>query len=227
MTGTPVAPSGGPVLPEPLRPFAGAAVELVRISQLVPMIVAWGLAALVVFMALLAVDDEAVLAAVERLWTAGAAAGGGGAVGAWVADFLAQRAAWDPETGHFDPAGLILGVWTLATLALFLPALLWERLRGPRPRPPLGRRLRRLGLACAVLWIGLSALRFVRPEAFSDGIVGWLVAFGLLAIGVFLASAWSLAVSTALGGLRDRLEGEPAPVLRSDGAGQSPEGEGS
>ena len=203
-------------LPEPFRPLAAAGVELVRISQLVPMIVAWGLAALVVLMALLAVDDEAVLAVVERLWIAGEAAGGGGAAGAWIADFLANRAAWEPDTGHFDPAGLVLGVWTLVALALFLPALLWNRLRPPRPRPPIGLRLRRLGIACAVLWLGLCALRFVRPEAFSGGALGWILAFALLALGVFLASAWSLGVSAALGGLRDRLDGEPDPVaLRS------------
>lgn len=227
MTGPSGRPAGGPVLPEPLRPLAAAGVELLRVSQLVPMIVAWGLAAFVVLMALLAVDDEAVLAAVERLWVAGEAAGGGGAVGAWVADFLANRAAWEPETGHFDPAGLILGVWTLVTLALFLPSLLWNRLRGSAPRPPFALGLRRLGFACGVLWLGLSALRFLRPDAFSGGVVGWILAFGLLAVGVFLASAWSLAVSTALGGLRDRLDGEPGRVLRSDSAGQAPEGEGS
>lgn len=217
MTGLPGSPSGGPVLPQPVRPLAAAGIELVRVSQLVPGIVAWGLAAFVVLMAVLAVDDEAVLAAVERLWGAGEASGGGGAVGAWVADYLANRAAWDPETGHFDPAGLILGVWSLATLALFLPALLWNRLRGPGPRrPPLGVRLQRLGLACGALWIGLSALRFLRPHAFSGGASGWLLAFALLALGVFLASAWSLAVSTVLGGLRDRLDGEPDSELRSE-----------
>jgi hypothetical protein len=181
-------------------------VELLRISQLVPMIVAWGLSAFVVLMALLAVDDEAVLSAVERVYRAGEAAGGGGVFGDWIGGFIANQAAFDPETGTFDPSGLILGLWAVLTTVLWLPALVLSRFRGPRPVAPLGPRLRRVALACGTLWLALIALRLFRPEAFSGGPVVWILAFGLLALGTFLASAWSLALSSVLGSLRDRIE---------------------
>lgn len=124
MTGARRAPSDGPALPEPFRPLAAATRELVRVSQLDAMIVARGLAVFVVLMALRAVEDEAVLATVERLSIAGEAAGGGGAA-------------------------------------------------------------------------------------------GWILAFALLALAVLVAGSGSLAVSSALAGLRDRLQGVPAPEVRA------------
>jgi len=185
------------------RAAARLAVDYLKWTQLVPMIVAWAFLLLVVALLALVNFQEQSFTVVEAL------------VVAW------DRLPWLPRldgavvkgadgTLLLDDQGFrstVLGVWGGVATVLFLLSQLWALVSGPRPPARFAGRLAVLAGALAAAWCALLAIYLFGSETFHGGLWQWLLLFtgGCLAVGV--VSLYSLGIAQVLELVSDGLRG--------------------
>lgn len=191
------------VSPPPLlRILAGLALDYLRWTQLVPMVLAWAFLLLMVGAMLLVSFQQPSFELVdggvrlyERLAGPPEPADGGGPDD----DASAPARAADSGAVAFtdeDLERLVLKVWALMALAGWLLGMAWRLLFGRPPRPSLKRKLVIAGAACAAC-TGLFLLAyFFGSEAFDDPFAQWMALFVGVPLVVWCISAYSLAIST-------------------------------
>lgn len=243
--------SAGPGSPPSLaRVLAGLALDYLRWSQLVPMVMAWAFLLLMVGAMLLVnfqqqsfqlIDSAARLyervagpidvepdGARERRAGPGtaeprptgapaeeAAPDGRASDGAAPGRLPAGEAAvGQPPAGTItfteaDLEPLVLKFWGLLALAGWLLGMAWRLLFGPPPRLTLKRKLAIAGAACLACTVLFLVAYFFGSETFEDPFWQWMTLFIVVPLIVWCVSAYALAVSTLVDGLKRRLYGGP------------------
>jgi len=176
------------------RAAARLAVDYLRWTQLVPMIVAWAfLLFLVALLALVNFQEqgftvvEALVVAWDRL--------------PWLPRLDASVVAQPDGTLLLDDQGFrstVLGLWGGAATVLFLVSQLRALVWGARPPGRFAGRLAVLAAALAAAWCALLAIYLLGSETFHGGLLQWLLLFtgGCLAVG--LVSLYSLGIAHVL-----------------------------
>jgi len=193
----------------PARTLLGLAIDWLRWTQLVPMILAWAalLGAVIVF-AFVNFQSQGldVLEALQGWWARHdwlprleLPEGRTGADGAW------------HVTGE-DFRGPVLGLWGALSLAFWLLALGARLAFGAPPPWPLLRKLKAVAAAGAGAWTLLVAVYLASDQVFHGGPLQWLLIFAVCCLLPVLISLYALTVAHALGVLSDVVTGaRPAP----------------
>lgn len=190
------------------RLVAGLALDYVRWTQLVPMILAWAFLLVMVGAMLLVNFQEQSFGLIER----------GIALYERVAGPIddapegpeppQEADSPEPVEEERDQAGatftgedlepLVLKAWALLALAGWLLGMAYRLLFGRPLRLGLKRKLLVAGLACAVCTALFLFAYFFGSERFNGSFVGWLALFIGFPLIVWCVSAYSLAISTAV-----------------------------
>lgn len=193
-----------------LRALASLALDYVRWTQLVPMLLGWTCLLLVVGALLLTNFQDASFSLIER---------GVQVYERWMGAFEVPETAADPAD-ESDPAPpgddslrvsdedlfpLVLRAWGLLALIGWLFGILRTILVGPREPTPLARKLRIAAYAAA----GCSGLMWIAyafgSSIFHGSMIGWAVVFVGGPALVWAISAWSLWIGQLVCHLQTRL----------------------
>lgn len=196
------------------RVLAGLAIDYLRWTQLIPMITAWTFLLLTVGAMLLVSFQQESFSLIER-----GAAGYERIFGSIEPEQSAERPASETESEDRSVAAgdaavrfssedfmpWVLKAWAIVALAGWLLGMLRTRIFGPREPIDLRRKLLLAavpGISCVVLF-GLAY--FFGSEEFHGSTLGWMLMFTGFPFGVWLVSAYSLAVTHGLDIVRRRI----------------------
>jgi AcrR family transcriptional regulator len=193
-----------------LRALASLALDYLRWTQLVPMLLAWTCLLLVVAALLLTNFQDASFSVIERgvqvyeRWI--------GPIESTEADASSDRQ--DPAMAEPDGAlrftdedifPVVLRAWALLALIGWLFGVLRTMLIGPREPTPLARKLRIAAYSAAgcsgLMWISYA----LGSSTFHGSATGWAVLFIGGPVLVWAISAWSLWIGQLVCRLQTRL----------------------
>ncbi len=186
-----------------VKTIAVMALDYLRWTQFVPMMVAWAFLLLtLMLMAFANFQQEGfvIADALVRLW---------------------ERYEWlprldgavdDTETGglslnHDGFVALILSLWWQLSLVLFLLSLIKRVIFGAAPAVRFTRKLLYLLIPTAITWLCFVLIYTFGSETFHGSLLQWLVMFTLGCAIVFVISIYSLGVSSLITLVQDGLEG--------------------
>jgi hypothetical protein len=187
--------------PSLIRLLAGLALDYLRWTQLIPMIMAWTFLLIMVAAMLLTnfqqqsfeLIDSGVrfyerfagpLEPVEEAQPSG----------------QSESLTWSGD----DLRPLVIRLWGLLAAAGWLLGMAWRLLFGARPRASLTRKLLLAGVAGLVCSVLFLFSYFFGSESFNDPFWQWLLLFFGIPFVVWCISAWSLSIGWAIGRLQDR-----------------------
>ncbi|MBW7861813.1 MAG: hypothetical protein H3C33_12020 [Rhodocyclaceae bacterium] len=186
------------------------AIDYLRWTQLVPMVIVWGFLILLVGVMLLVSfqsDLDQAIGLVAERWpglfarieTAVESFGAAGGAEAWAAD---GRFRFTDE----DLLPWVLRGWAILALALqAATALLGLFASGPRTRTPWRRKLLASAVPAALCSTAFFAVWRFGGQTFQGELPDWLPLFVGLPLFAWLVSAWCLSVSHVLARVRDAL----------------------
>jgi len=125
-------------------------------------------------------------------------------VGPYVTDLLSEQES-AVKLGTEELKNLALRAWFIVSLLFMLAGMLVSRWRGPVTTRSLKRKILVAAAGSALLLGALVLNYFADPGNFNGGLAGWMLNFSLLALIVFLVSAYSLSAAHALGRLSSAL----------------------
>lgn len=211
------APSRPPEHVHLLRALASLALDYVRWTQLVPMLLAWTMLLLTVGALLLTNFQDASFSLIERgvgvyeRWIGPIDSVAGPATdpaSATQADPRHQAGSENEESLRFTDEDLfpvVLRTWALLALVGWLFGVLRTLLFGPRKPTPLARKLRITFYAAAgcsgLMWIAYA----LGSSTFHGSVAGWAMLFIGGPLLVWGISAWSLLVGRLVRLLQGRL----------------------
>lgn len=197
-----------------LRSVAAWAIDYLRWTQLIPMLVAWAFLLLALAMLALVNFQEEGFTVVEML------------VLTW------ERYAWLPRldgavTSEADGSmrldgdgfrGIVVSTWAGVSFLLFLLAQLRRAVFGPTAPVPFRRKLIWPLAGAGVVWAALLSVYLFGSETFHGSPIGWIALFTGACGAAFLVSVYSLGVGELLARLRNQMQEGPklvAPVDQS------------
>ena len=191
------------------RVLAGLAIDYFRWTQLVPMITAWAFLLIMVGAMLLVNFQQQSFSLIE--WGATTYERFFGPLEPAPA---ARTESGGPEDGVIrfsaeDFMPWVLRAWAILALAGWLLGMLRAVFFGPRGSMRLKRKLLLAALPAAACTALFGLAYFFGSEEFHGSPFGWLLMFTGFPLGVWLVSAYSLAVAHGLDIVRRRLV-EPA-----------------
>ena len=194
--------------PSLIRLLAALALDYLRWTQLVPMILAWAFLLLMVGAMLLVNFQEQSFGLIERGISLYERIAGPideapdapdppqEADSPVLADDQGDRAGARFSGEDFEP--LVTKAWALLALAGWLLGMAYRLLFGRPLRVGLKRKLLVAGLACIACTGLFLVAYFFGSERFNGSFVGWLAMFIVIPLIVWCISAYSLAISTAV-----------------------------
>jgi len=192
------------------RVLIGLAIDYFRWTQLVPMITAWAFLILMVAAMLLVNFQQQSFSMIEWGATTFECVFGANGPAPAVIEAGAEAEVAEGTDGAIrfsdeDFMPWVLRAWAVLALAGWLLGMLRALLFGPREPMRLKRKLV-LAAVPAGASVALFALAyFFGSEEFHGSAVGWMLMFAGFPLGVWLVSAYSLAVTHGLDILRRRI----------------------
>jgi hypothetical protein len=183
-------------------------LDYFRWTQLTPMILTWGFALLLLAMLIFVNFQQQVVNVLEYFveWLMKLPL-----VGPYVTEFLAEQDQ-TVKLGTEDLKTFALRSWFVISLLFMLTSMLLSRWLGPFRTRSLKRKILYAAIASLALLAGMLLNYFVDPGNFNGGLAGWLFNFSLIALIVFLVSAYSLTIAHVLGKLSSALMEEAGGV---------------
>jgi len=132
-------------------------------------------------------------------------------VGPYVTEAMSEQET-TVKLGAEDLKTFALRAWFIVSLLFMLISMILSRWLGPFPARSLKRKISYAAVGCLLLLAGLILNYYAVPENFNGGATGWMFNFSLLALIVFLVSAYSLSISHALGRLSAALMKDAAEM---------------
>lgn len=200
-----------------VRTLADLILDYLRWTQLIPMLMTWGFALLMlVALIVLNLQEQGT----DPLGTA---------LGwvmqlPWVGERLAESAGPDGNI-HLsggDVKSFLLEAWGVLSFVGMLLGMAWRMLFGEGKPWSLKRKLGLALLGCLLLVAGNLANFLANPEFFKGaGIGGWALNFSGIALIVFIVSLWCLTVAHVIDRIRDGIgrvaePSEPAAPVAED-----------
>lgn len=196
------------------RVLAGLAIDYFRWTQLIPMVTAWTFLLLMVGAMLLVSFQQQSFSLIE--WGASTyervfgpiesdppSTPAGSAPAAQTESDGAQDGVIRFSDEDFMP--WVLRAWGIAALAGWLLGMLFAAVFGPREPMRLGSKLALAAIPAVVCVVLFGIAYFFGSEEFHGSPVGWMLMFTGFPLGVWLVSAYSLAVAHVLDMLRRRI----------------------
>jgi hypothetical protein len=189
-----------PPSPNLVRTLLSLAIDWLRWTQLVPMVLAWAalLGGLAVF-AFVNFQSQGldVIEALQGWW----------ARHEWLPR-VALPEGRSGDDGSWQVVGEdfrrpVLAVWGWLSVGLWLLGMAWQFVSGPRPPWPLRRKFKVALLAAAVAWALFVAIYLVSSQVFHGSLLQWLLTFCVLCLLPVLVSCYALTVAHVL----ERLSG--------------------
>lgn len=189
-----------------LKMLLSLGLDYFRWTQLTPMLFTWGFALLMLLMLVFVNFQQQVVNVLEYFaqWLMQLPL-----VGVHVTELLSGQ----EQTVNVGIDGLksfAFKAWLALSLLFTLMAMALSAWLGPFKVISLKRKLIFAASACMLLLGGFILNYFAVPENFNGAMAGWMFQFSLIALLVFVVSAYSLSVSHALGRLNAILMKEPA-----------------
>lgn len=184
-----------------LRMLLALGLDYFRWTQLTPMLFAWGFALLMLALLVFVNFQAQVVNVLEYLaeWLMQLPL-----VGPYVTDLLSEQET-TVKLGTEELKTFALRAWFIVSLLFMLAGMLLSRWRGPVPTRSLRRKILFAAVGSALLLGALVLNYFADPGNFNGGMAGWMFNFSLLALIVFLISAYSLSAAHVLGKLSTAL----------------------
>lgn len=230
-------------LPVPLRAVLIHVLGYFRWTQILPMLVVWGsIWTILTLFAFVNFQEEGLAigtAAAELAERVGfkpdfsdpaAAAGGATGDGAFGSNgetapsdgTLAGLGSTDADGvfrfGDEDVKKVILAYWGTVSFALYVLAMIGQRVFGLRPQRTLRRKLLVAAGFSVGTWVAFFAVYFTTSETVHGGLGQWFLVFTALSLIPLLFSLYALTVAhgidLAIAGLRG--DGAPLPAERVD-----------
>jgi len=220
-------------LPLPVRVVLIHALGYFRWTQIFPMLVIWGSVwTILVLFAFVNFQEQGLTigtAAVELAERVGfkpnfadpSSATGDGSFGASgetaTSDGTLAGLGRSGEDGAFlfgdeDVKKIILAYWGSVSFALYVLAVLGQRIFGLRPQRTLRRKLKVAAAFAAGTWLAFIAIYFTTSETVHGTFAEWLVVFTVLSLLPLLASLYSLTIAHGIDLAVASLRGEgPEP----------------
>ena len=191
-----------------LKMLLSLGLDYFRWTQLTPMIFTWGFALLLLAMLIFVNFQQQVVNVLEYFveWLMKLPL-----VGPYVTEFLAEQDQ-TVKLGTEDLKTFALRSWFVVSLLFMLAGMLLSRWLGPFRTRSLKRKIVYAAIASAALLAGLVLNYFVDPGNFNGGLAGWLFNFSMIALIVFVVSAYSLTIAHVLGKLSSALMEEAGGV---------------
>ena len=191
-----------------LKMLLSLGLDYFRWTQLTPMIFTWGFALLLLAMLIFVNFQQQVVNVLEYFveWLMKLPL-----VGPYITEFLADQDQ-TVKLGTEDLKTFALRSWFVVSLLFMLAGMLLSRWLGPFRTRSLKRKIVYAAVASAALLAGLVLNYFVDPGNFNGGLAGWLFNFSLIALIVFVVSAYSLTIAHVLGKLSSALMEEAGGV---------------
>ncbi len=208
MTATPMTdPVSAP------RLLAGLAIDYFRWTQLVPMITAWTFLVVMVGAMLLVNFQQQSFALVDRGITAYERVFGPIAIdteaealsGSETSVPLEEAEGGAVTFSDEDFMPWVLKAWGVLALAGWVLGMLLTAVFGPREPMRLKRKLALAAIPAVVCTALFAVAYFFGTEEFHGSAMGWMLMFTGFPLGVWLVSAYSLAVAHGLDMLRTRV----------------------
>ncbi|MEE4281730.1 MAG: hypothetical protein V2I41_07295 [Pseudomonadales bacterium] len=188
---------------EIVKTLAVMALDYLRCTQFVPMMVAWAFLWLtLMLMALANFQQEGfvIAEALVRLWERHE----------WLPRL--DGAVNDTESGglslnHDGFVALIVSLWWQLSTVLFLLSLIKRVLLGSAPVLRFTRKVLYLMIPAAITWLCFVLIYAFGRETFHGSLLQWLLMFTLGCAIAFVISLYSLGVSALITLVQDGLEG--------------------
>jgi len=183
-------------------------LDYFRWTQLTPMIFTWGFALLMLAMMVFVNFQQQVVDGLGYFtrWLMELPL-----VGPYVTEAMSEQET-TVKLGAEDLKTFALRAWFIVSLLFMLISMILSRWLGPFPARSLKRKISYAAVGCLLLLAGLILNYYAVPENFNGGATGWMFNFSLLALIVFLVSAYSLSISHALGRLSAALMKDAAEM---------------
>jgi hypothetical protein len=184
-----------------LRTVISLVLDYFRWTQLVPMILMWSLVVAGSFVLLFAYNEEAAWSIVDLGMRAVLALPFiGDRFEVWM-ESQTVDGVFSPDLGAVDWKALALKTWALISVVFMLTAAVLRRLVGPLPPFRLRYKLGLAAAASGLVVLGLVGLMYIDNQDWGSGLIPVLGSASLNGVGLFVVSAWCLAISHALGWL--------------------------
>ncbi len=170
-------------------------LNYMRWTQLTPMLLVWGFALLMLMALTLVNFQEQSVSVLER-------------ISQWLVKFPilgdyveAKMNGSDGELhmGTEDFRSFVLSAWFVISLVFMLGNMALSALVGPFQPWSLKRKILVMGLGIVLLMIGFLLNLFFGSETFNGGTSSWILNFSLIALLVFLVSAYCLSIAHFFG----------------------------
>jgi len=191
-----------------LKMLLSLGLDYFRWTQLTPMIFTWGFALLMLAMMIFVNFQQQVVNGLEYFvgWLAKLPL-----LGPYVTELLSDQET-TVKLGTEDLKTFALRAWFVVSLVFMLTGMLLSRWLGPFKTRSLKRKILYATICSLALLAALILNYFAVPENFNGGLAGWMFNFSLLALIVFLVSAYCLSVAHVLGRLSAALVADAGGV---------------
>jgi len=172
-----------------------------RWTQLTPMLLIWGFGLLMLLALTFVNHQEQTFSALDYFleWTMQLPV-----VGERITPLLSDEStATNITTSDFK--SFVLSAWAVLSLAFMLAGFILSSLLGPFQPWTLKRKILIAGAGVVLLLAGMAANYYAAPQNFNGEASAWMLNFSLIALLVFVVSAYCLSVAHFLAYLNEAL----------------------